>query len=705
MALIKPLKEKLTQYIVENNLAILFESLKDLLIDDSEHRVVLILNESNYNKVKRKIAAKTISNSDSELSLNQINKALFETINDLKWEDFNFKELEPNLEKLRKLERIKKVVESKKPGESEKPEEKPKRGSIFHRIPNRMEVNKRTKCMVRIAFEEEDIFEHLTKEKGDVVLDRPIGDFMEVSIFEPDGNSNFIINHASGKEQYISPFGYSEWIIDVTPLQEGTFVLYLKIGIILEIDGKATRRDWVVDKEITISSEAAEEPESAKHPMELYKSNIHFYTVNDQSISWTSTQPTSPSPYYYKQNNWFIYGIALKKILMIVLGLGTIPLGYFTVKDYLNESDEYDKVINRLESCNPGKAIESLDVFIKKEGFWFAGAAKDLRVTYKTIAPWMNKEKNQACIILQQYLAECPNGEFAEQAQADEADVCNLIDLCASNQKTAPWLGQEKVEACKIIDRYLADCPNGKFTEQARVDKTELCGKIIPCAYDQKTAPWLGQEKTLVCEIIENYLAKCPDGKFAEEAKASKEKNCDNTYKSLDVIYGLVSEEDKLWIKIANGTPSYQFTIGWYGRTDKNRSFDTAGKYFIDLKPFKEKPGEYSFKIIDGRDDIFKSKILIPLDCDEKAVFNFNKECFDITKVRAEETIGLMLYFYQAPGVYDSEKMRCITFANPKVKETMSNFFKSGTSDISNLGNCSLPSEIKKRPCGCSTFY
>ena len=116
--------------------------------------------EARYRENHKRLIKGTISYEDAEVESNQIREAILEFIDAIKAEDFT----ETTAPARRKTHQ---------------------KGKIFYRIPEVMEANVETTCLVRIAFCEENLTYDITVEKTDDIKDlRRVSEVMSVELID-----------------------------------------------------------------------------------------------------------------------------------------------------------------------------------------------------------------------------------------------------------------------------------------------------------------------------------------------------------------------------------------------------------------------------------------------------------------------------------------------------------------------------------------
>lgn len=125
-------------------------------------------------------------------------------------------------------------------------------GKLLHNVPGKMPIDVETKCIIRIAYTEEQAKKNLQITPDTVVQDVRITEVMAVELIDTAETPNFKIRPFDEEEQFVAEDSYTQWMFFVKPLHEGTFPLTIKVAVIEEINGKERRRNIVLEKQVEI---------------------------------------------------------------------------------------------------------------------------------------------------------------------------------------------------------------------------------------------------------------------------------------------------------------------------------------------------------------------------------------------------------------------------------------------------------------------
>ena len=234
-------KKQLIDLLVKNELRELFYVLRQNVDNQSDKHDDLCLIHAQHTTASHDQNIKGILTAeDARITFNKIKAAILDLINSIEEEDLYF------------------IDTPKSPSYSEKKIVKNNKlkGKILYRIPEKMALKKQYKCIVRIAFSDEEL-EFLNK-KDSVTKVEPIriAEIMEVQFIDTNHHHAFNIKSLTNTEQLIDQGDFTEWIFYVETLLEGTYDLMLKVSVIEKKYDREVRKDIVLEKKITVVAEA-----------------------------------------------------------------------------------------------------------------------------------------------------------------------------------------------------------------------------------------------------------------------------------------------------------------------------------------------------------------------------------------------------------------------------------------------------------------
>ena len=232
---INELKLEVKNILVEEGLGPALKRMKGALPENSKAYNEIILLEADLKDANLKMVRGSISQDDLDVKYNQLR------------------------------ERFLALVEGLEPGDLEPPssDKKSKHGSLLYQIPRKMEIEKETRCRVRIAYDEAALIENIELTADTRIKDVRIAEVMEVELIDPAETPAFSIRTFNRQEQFIEKDEYTEWIFFVKPLREGQFPLMLRVSVIEKIGEKERVRDIVMEETVVIVAEPVQEEAEA----------------------------------------------------------------------------------------------------------------------------------------------------------------------------------------------------------------------------------------------------------------------------------------------------------------------------------------------------------------------------------------------------------------------------------------------------------
>jgi len=182
------------------------------------------------------------------------------------------------------------------------------KGRLVHNIPARMSRGIITGCIVRIAKDDQTLLQNFPLPEDNKPEDISISATMSVELLNPSGEQVFEISTISSRVQTIGNDDYTQWIFDVKPLREGSFLLILKVCIVEMVEGVERSKDIVLERPVDIVSEGQ-----------------HGY-VSTASLVWTST----PITYHYSNRRakiWPLGAFVSAHAHTISLTMGILAAG------------------------------------------------------------------------------------------------------------------------------------------------------------------------------------------------------------------------------------------------------------------------------------------------------------------------------------------------------------------------------------------
>ncbi len=235
------LRKDLQNQLVDD-IAAALRNLQALLPATSDKYSAVVALLGRLNDANKARLRNTLSNDDLQREYDRIRADFLDLIQNLQEADFS--------------------VESD--AASAEGEPAPKQGSILYRIPGTMPVRKETKCVVRISMDEDAIVENITIDEHVQLKNLyRVSDTMQAELLDPAGGRIFSIRTISEDIQLVDRQGFTEWWFYVTPMEEGTHPLVLKIAIIEMVNGLPHRKELVMEETVQIIADGPVSDEGA----------------------------------------------------------------------------------------------------------------------------------------------------------------------------------------------------------------------------------------------------------------------------------------------------------------------------------------------------------------------------------------------------------------------------------------------------------
>lgn len=204
------------------------KKLQELLPLESTRAAELIQLQSRLQEANKAKIRGTISQHELDLRYNRIRDDLIELIQSLQVADFS---------------------------ENIGGNRKGRQGSLLYNLPDQMKVSKETKCVIRLAYDENVIISNIELQPSVVLKTVRIAAVMQAELLDPAGEPAFSIRSLSSEEQFLEEEEYTEWIFYVTPLKAGIHPLLIKISVVEIVQGKERVREIVWEEQVEIYTE------------------------------------------------------------------------------------------------------------------------------------------------------------------------------------------------------------------------------------------------------------------------------------------------------------------------------------------------------------------------------------------------------------------------------------------------------------------
>jgi|GEM_PF-758508 len=371
------------------------------------------------------------------------------------------------------------------------------RGSILYNVPETMELDRDTRCEVRIAFDKATLTKDLEMTEAMVIKDIRISNLMGVELMDPSIGEDkpFSIRQITESEQFIDSDDYTQWIFYVKALKEGEYPLILKVTVIEFFMGKERKREIVLEETVKIVTRLAEQIKAvAGYKAADYFFSISSSTATEDSISFLDKQiqafpggttrsggeqdymdleefqlPPTPPPASRKSVRGMLSGVAALLVLVIA-AIMVIP----NIRDGNNSNEK---------PVPPDNIVENS---VQKK-------YRNLIADGKKAVEASNFEKARTTFREAESLAEQGNfevGEVKSELALVEREIAKRERLIAGNQKVKggqiktprpanpgtlkltdeeAWQFVKKKNIERGYQGYLDNFPQGKFIREARL--------------------------------------------------------------------------------------------------------------------------------------------------------------------------------------------------------------------------------------------
>lgn len=245
---LKTIRNSLIQELVHQDLRRVFYILKQNLDSQSYKYDDLNLLNGRYVAASRDQHIKgTLADEEARVIFNRIKSSLLDLINSLQAEDLKVK-IAPS-----PTNGFEGVYENRKVSPPNT------KGKILYRVPALMQMKVRQKCIVRVAFDEEDLEYLNKKDESTKVEPIRISEVMEVQFVDQSHCDAFKITSISTQEQFVDRDDFTEWIFYVEPLLEGIYDLMMKVSVVIKKHNREIRKDIILEKKIEVITEVVDD--------------------------------------------------------------------------------------------------------------------------------------------------------------------------------------------------------------------------------------------------------------------------------------------------------------------------------------------------------------------------------------------------------------------------------------------------------------
>lgn len=196
-----------------------------------------------------------------------------------------------------------------------------KTGELLYHIPKRMQFKHTYRCVIRVAYIRELLFQNWQEDEYDIEKTIRIGEEMNVEIinvYEPEPFKIKSLNRSS--RQILDKEDYTEWLFDVTPEYEGTYSLLLRITAIEIKEGREVNKEIVVEEFVIVDTKQT--PKS-KIKLQKMEGKIEFSTTKTKLSDAQKNTSSKSSNTSSKKRVGGLLGLILSILSLFLMSKGT----------------------------------------------------------------------------------------------------------------------------------------------------------------------------------------------------------------------------------------------------------------------------------------------------------------------------------------------------------------------------------------------
>ena len=240
------------------------------------------------------------------------------------------------------------------------------RGHVLYQVPGTMQLQKESKCIIRVAFSDEVIVKNITLTAETQIKDIRVSDLMCVDLLDTNQSETFSIRTFNQKEQFVDKDDYTEWLFFVKPLKEGVYPITIKVAVIETVRGREACREIVLEEKIEIvTTQPATDLEPAFKPADYSFGFSTSSTFSDVAIDY------QPSPSSNSSRKWMRPTALALAGLMAFSGVSyaAVPqeVEWLTTRYVYNSEQAYEDYIQRWEDSPKAESRVEQAYFTKAE--------------------------------------------------------------------------------------------------------------------------------------------------------------------------------------------------------------------------------------------------------------------------------------------------------------------------------------------------
>ncbi len=273
------IKNELKELLIAD-LSAALQALRDLLPEHQDKHNTVVIMQGQLKDANKAYFRNTIDADDFQQRLDTVRANCMDLISALEETDFE--------------------MQNEKPGNHDSG----KYGSVLYRVPRQMSLMKPVICTIRVAVEEDAVFQDIVLDQHVTVRERvEVSDMMTAELMDPAGDV-FTIKALSAAEQLVRDSGYTQWIFSVTPGVTGQHQLLVKISMMEYLPdlGRYVPKEVSVLEIVTVSSELpmpediGDEMRRSGPTLKLGPDNQPDTGHFEAALEMEDSEPISPTP-------------------------------------------------------------------------------------------------------------------------------------------------------------------------------------------------------------------------------------------------------------------------------------------------------------------------------------------------------------------------------------------------------------------------
>jgi len=333
-----------------------------------------------------------------------------------------------------------------------------------------------TKCIVRIAENDEILLKDFSVSPDTKIEEIPISKVMEVELIDFSEQKNFEIRRLNSSEQTIDSNQFTQWLFFVKPLSIGIHTLFLKVSVVQYIHNKERKKEIVLERQINVVSEVAQLPQEQDNA-KWNKTNVYVISTKKDRIDKNSPKRRIK-----------ILGVSFSLIGFIAMATLASAMGitaYLVFDKLLRKEKSYkdEKIETQIQnrtSLNPASTKISDTLKTDSKGEKLEEKEKPRQVK-KIETQTQNKASSNPKLVK---VSDTLKTDFTkEKLQEEEKSSIKVVSappnqISGVNDKNSNIVGDEK-STTKNLNKRQEDNGLKNILEQTKKSSYKLVGEIF----------------------------------------------------------------------------------------------------------------------------------------------------------------------------------------------------------------------------------